>query len=332
MSTIHNGKDKLTFRRLLLSKEFYLHGLEHSRLKSPLNRMIAIHNFHNSLEIVLRSIFLYHEIRPEKQLNIDFESMLNAIDSFQSFKENNVKLPYRQELRSLNQIRNMVQHQAVEPEESTLDDWRVFTIRFLREAFDTYFSINFDEVTSIHFIHNKDLKNLLLTGNKLNNINKYLDSVVAAKLAFIYASYAISNFLPSDGLNSDFFVISSISSITRNIDTILSHKIENVIRKIYDKIGDTKLYSSIISSGVSLADYKQYEMLTPSIILTLDGGYVVQTMNMPNPDFESSSWILNFVEQSIIKWQLSGIDLNLNERLAYSCKKSNENLSANIPV
>ncbi len=61
-------ESKSTFRRLLLAKQLYLHGLEHSYIKGSLNKMISIHNFHNAIEITLRAIFLRFEIRAEKQL------------------------------------------------------------------------------------------------------------------------------------------------------------------------------------------------------------------------------------------------------------------------
>lgn len=167
----------------------------------------------------------------------------------------------------------------------------------------------------------------MLAGYRLHEKNQYLESVIAAKLAFIYASYSIRRFLPSDDFNSDFFVISSISSELRQLDSRLSHKIEDVIRKIYDKITESQDYSAIISSGVSFSDYKRYERLTPSVTLTLDGSYVVQMGANFNPDSESSSWVLSFVEQAIVKWQLAGINLELNDQLLVSCNNAIQKLT-----
>jgi hypothetical protein len=127
---LEEDKRKATYRRLLLAKQLYLHGLKHSRNPGALNKMIAIHNFHNAIETTLRAIFLHYEIRAEKQLNIEFESMLNEIDNNEAFKEKGKRLPYRQEMRNLNQIRNLVQHHVHEPEGSAMEDWRVFTSRF----------------------------------------------------------------------------------------------------------------------------------------------------------------------------------------------------------
>ena len=66
-------------RRLMLAKQLYEHALDHSRTGAAADKMIAVHNFHNAIEIVLRAILLEHEIRVERELNIDFEQMLNNI-------------------------------------------------------------------------------------------------------------------------------------------------------------------------------------------------------------------------------------------------------------
>lgn len=78
---------------------------------------------------------------------------------------------------------------------------------------------------------------------------------------------------------------------------------------------------------MTFSDYKRYENLTPSVTLTLDGSYVVQMGPHFNADFESSSWVLGFVEQSIIKWQLAGVNLDLNEQLKASCNNAIQKLT-----
>ena len=114
-SSAVNKNTSVTFNRLLLAKQLYLHAFDHSNKAGAINKMISVHDFHNAIEIALRAIFLQYEIRAERQLNITFEAMLNEIDNYPQFKSQGIKLPYRQELRSLNQLRNLVQHHAAEP-------------------------------------------------------------------------------------------------------------------------------------------------------------------------------------------------------------------------
>ena len=58
----------IVFNRLILAKQIFYHGIQHSNQVGSLNKMIAILNYHNAVEIVLRNILLKYEIRPEKQL------------------------------------------------------------------------------------------------------------------------------------------------------------------------------------------------------------------------------------------------------------------------
>ncbi len=216
----------------------------------------------------------------------------------------------------------MVQHHAMEPESSTIDDWRVFTRRFLTKTFKIYFQLSFDEVSSVQFIEDKNIKSLILYAYQLQADGDFKQSIIHAKLAFMYASYSIRDFMPDDGFNNDFFVISDIrQSILEQIPYKISDKIEDTIRTIYSKIDDSKLYSIMISSGVSFVDYKNFERETPHIDFTLDGGFVVQSGPNYEPNDETTSWVLNFVEQTVIKWQLSGLDLKLNKSLQHSCSK-----------
>lgn len=323
---------KITFRRLLLAKEIYLHGLGHSRSNSSLDKMIAIHNFHNALEISLRAILLEYEIRSEKHLNIDFESMLNEIDSYKDFTERKVKLPYRQELRNLNQLRNMVQHHAVEPESSTIDDWKVFSRRFLVKIFEIYFNISFDEVTSVHFISEENLKSLLLLAYANLKENNYLQAIIAAQLAFIFASYSVRELLPHDGLNSHFFTMSRLRSNLRDFPQQVTRVVDTTLRSIFDKIEESNLYSLYVSSGISIVDYKNFEKSTPHIDLTLGGSYVVQMGPEYNPDQETTSWVIGFVEQTIIKWQISGFNLKLKEQIETACSSAISEIKSKISI
>lgn len=61
--------------------------MEHSYKEGALNKMVAVHNLHNALEIALKAIRLHYDIRREKEFNISFDAMLNEIDKFLSRKK-----------------------------------------------------------------------------------------------------------------------------------------------------------------------------------------------------------------------------------------------------
>lgn len=99
-------------RRLLLAKEFYLNAIELSNGTSDLNQILAVHNFHIAVEIVLKAILIKFDIRTEKTLNVTFEQLVDDIDKAKLFRDQGLRLPLRQEIRNLNQHRNLAQHHA----------------------------------------------------------------------------------------------------------------------------------------------------------------------------------------------------------------------------
>lgn len=287
---LSNESSRQTIRRLLLAKQLYLHGLDHTNRTGALNKMIGVHNFHNAIEITLRSIFLHHEIRPEKQLNIEFEVMLSEIDKFAKFQADDIRLPYRQELRNLNQLRNLVQHHAVEPETSTMEDWRVFTKRFLEKSFDTYFGVDFESISALDMIQNERLRKLLeLSQIKLHE-SFYSQSIAFADVALSTARSALLKLLPKVEIPRSF--------------TEGGHILD--FREFNEELSKLTEYAIVLSSGVSIADYRRYFLIQEKVHYILyDVPRVSREIDI---DENSIEWAINFVVDTIVNWQYLGLD------------------------
>ncbi len=287
---VSDDKTRATFRRLLLAKQLYIHGIDHSNKAGVLNKMVAIHNLHNAIEIALRAIFLQYEIRAEKTLNIDFESMLNEIDGHQDFKDKGIKLPYRQEVRNLNQIRNLVQHHAVEPEDSTMEDWRVFTQRFLQRVCETYFNLEFDKLSPLDMIDDPLLKSLF--EKSISSIEKgnAQQSITVTKIAFEWASRAILEFLPQDKIQDQY--VNGMGFIE--------------FREVNEALHKATYYAALLSTGVHLVDYKQFLSSTPYVSFMLNGNPNVQ-WGRKQVDMETAKWTHEFAVTTIVHWQVLGL-------------------------
>jgi hypothetical protein len=288
------NKEDVSFRRLLTAKQMYLHGLEHSNKYGALNKMIAVHNFHNSIEIVLRSIMLHYEIRPERQLNIEFENMLNEIDNF--FKDRQLRLPYRQEVRNLNQWRNLVQHHATEPESSTMDEWKVFTKRFLMKVCEEYFDLSFESLSPLELVEDPGLKEILKLSLEKCRELKFAKSLELSKIAFKLASEAIRSFLP----------YTSSFDIPRELEDY-SKTIEKIYSQLEDEFDKVHYYSALLSSGINIVDFNKFDLKTPCVngsnALYVSWGKISEKI-----DEETVLWVNDFVVNSIIQWQLIGLN------------------------
>jgi len=306
-------KRATTRRRLLLAKQLYEHALDHSRTGSALDKMISVHNFHNAIEIVLRAIHLEHEIRVERELNIDFEVLINEIDKFPKFTEKGQRLPYRQELRKLNSTRNLVQHHAHEPEGSAMEEWRVFSRRFLAAAYREYFEEDFDGLTPVDLIADTRLRRLLLRSSDNQTRENWRESLRACTLAFQYASSSLREYLPRPGFQSPLF---ELHTGNQELDV----RIERILGKVYERIAEAERYAAVLASGVNVANLARYQRTSISPTFTMSG----------SPTFEPQSkeiiadkvrWAWRFVVETIIRWQTTGLEPHVPRQYQNLCDR-----------
>lgn len=300
-------------RRLMLAKQLYEHALDHSRTGAAADKMIAVHNFHNAIEIVLRAILLEHEIRVERELNIDFEQMLKNIDQFPKFIEKGQRLPYRQELRKLNSVRNLVQHHAHEPEGSTMEEWRVFTGRFLTQAVGEYFGEDFEALTPLTFIADIRLQRLLARSRSGQEKLDWSGALIASKVAFEYASSSIEDHLPHGG-GIPPFLASELQTGNWEVDRAVSRTLE----KVYTRIADAERLAAKLASGINLADLARYQRAPISVRLSLNGT-PHSFLSQKNIISDDVHWVYTFVVSTIIRWQTAGLDPKVQDWAQAGC-------------
>lgn len=303
---VMNEESTLT-RRLLLAKELYEHALGHSRFTTGMDKMIAVHNFHNAIEIVLRAILFSEEIRPEREMNITFESMIQAIDEHKPLREQNTRLPYRTELRKLNTLRNLVQHHAHEPEAATMDEWRVFSGNFLRKSCDTYFKVSFDELSLISLVEDQRLRRILRLHQPLVASAKLDDAACACKFAFAAANHALRETLPSFRSSWSFFA-------GANKDA----NIRDLAEKIDKRFVENELYTVAVSSGIRPGDFARFRKTRIFVHLPQSGKPIFERTG-DTPEFNEIEWLLEFVVHSIVAWQGAGLAPRVPDWLSSGC-------------
>ncbi|MFZ2398139.1 MAG: hypothetical protein WAW31_05655 [Smithella sp.] len=305
--------EDLISRRLLLAKEFYSNAVDLCSHSDSLSKMIAVHNLHIAIEITLKAILLKYKIRSEKTLNIDFGTMLLEID--RKFKDTDKKLTYRQQIGNINQMRNMVQHSAVEPDQNAVQDWKVITRLFLEETFLMYFNADFQHISRISFIKDKLLQAYLRKAESLVDDDKCQPAACFLVAALEYAEISICKFIPRS--NSSHFGFSRSRRSSKDVQEIENtiKKIEGALKNIDKRIDKSFFYSMIWATGIMLSDYGRLRSILPTIQLSING----------NPNFfnwsdrqylqDDVSWACSFVINCIIKWQSQGLTPTVQENL-----------------
>lgn len=332
-----SGEEKIILkRRLLIAKEFYLHGLQHSESNDTLSRIITIHNFHNAAEIVLKAIILTFNIKTEQRLNISFIQLINDVDKFSFFKDNNISLPYRDEIVTLNKIRNLAQHHAIDPTSTTIDEYKVITRKFLEIVTQEYFKINFNTLNRSDFIDNTTIRELISLAIKNIGNEDHFDCLIPAKLAFMCAIDSVEKYIPVNHRAKYFrakeLPVFNVSSYDR-IDTKglkqaferveLEKAFDTIYKTLYKKIEDTEYLTIMLSTGINIREYKKFISMAQTISFSIVG---IAYADRPekNPTSKDLIWFTEFVLKTIIIWQIAGIDLSIPNHLQVAVEKTIE--------
>lgn len=295
-------------RRLLLAKEFYSNAIDLCNHSDSVSKMIAIHNFHIAIEITLKAILLRYEIRSEKTLNIDFETMLSDIDRHQAFKDEDKRVPYRQEVRNLNQMRNMVQHHAMEPDQNSIEDWKTITHQFLEKTFLLYFNEEFEYISRVSFIADDLLQGYMRKALSLISQGEYSSAACFIVAAFEYAKISISKLIPRS--SSSFHVASTLFHSGMDL-----REIQEAFKKTHERIDESILYSTVLATGITVAEYGRLREALPIVIVAFMGHPHCQSWHGKEYSKEEVSWACNFVISCIMRWQSQGLSPIVPENL-----------------
>jgi len=166
--------DEKMKRRLIYAKYLFLHGQEHARDGTEVSRMIAIHNFDNAVEWILKCVASERGLKPKKGKFFFYDELLDGMRDLLLIVE----------MGALHDLRNSVQHYGNIPSGEG-------TIRYMKEAEDflknvvkEVFYIEFSELSLASLIEDESIKSLMAEAEKKLEENKYEASIKLSSEAF----------------------------------------------------------------------------------------------------------------------------------------------------
>ncbi|MEM2175242.1 MAG: hypothetical protein QXI58_06450 [Candidatus Micrarchaeia archaeon] len=190
MSEISESEHK----KLILAKSFFIHECVHANAKDEISRMLAIHHFDNTVEMVLKCIALKRKIKPKGKF-FYFEELLERIPN----------LPLKEQIIGLHNLRNMIQHHGDIPDFESVIKYKGYTEDFLKEVFKTEFEISFDELTRGALISDTELREIVQKAEKAFENEKYKECIELSEEALIKATFYIGNIFRKAGLLTGYF-------------------------------------------------------------------------------------------------------------------------------
>lgn len=117
-------------------KLIYQHGVSHSKHKSNIHRLFAIHNCHYAVEQIIR----------ERAKDMTFKAALHKIGFEEVIKKVHKKqnIPYYNRLLDLNKIRNNAEHLNIFPDVDAVRFYVKLVGDFLRWSYENYYQVDYD--------------------------------------------------------------------------------------------------------------------------------------------------------------------------------------------
>ena len=175
-------ENQVTF--LTNMKLIYQHGIAHSKNKSKLSRLLAIHNCHYVTEQIIR----------ERAKDITFEGTFNDALHNLNFEEIITRINHKQNIKDfdrlleLNKIRNNAEHFFIIPDVETVVFYTRIIGDFLKWSYRLYFDVNYDSLAFEDRIYDfgirramLDAKGFLEKNDLPNAANKMYESLAAFK-------------------------------------------------------------------------------------------------------------------------------------------------------
>lgn len=184
MKKKHENSD---IRRLVLAKKLYLHGCKHSSKKDEINRMLAIHNFDNAIEMILKCIATKYDIVSSSRQEYKFKDLWSEI------QKKGVNLPLKDQMFSLHDQRNIVQHHGDISSLEAIIKYKDYVEDFFREIIKKEFSVSYDELYLSVLIENEKLRKNVQKAEKTFEEKKYKECIELCDDAFNATTFEESN-------------------------------------------------------------------------------------------------------------------------------------------
>ena len=323
VTTQGQEKEALVKKRLLLAKMMYEHGRDHSEKPDSLSKMLAMHHFHNAVEIMLKCIVLHFGIRSEKTSDLIFETLWDLIDKSPALASQGKSLPLKESMKVLNLHRNVAQHEGEPPPDSVFQRSKVYAEDFLRSVFKEYFDLDYDTLNARALIQDNEVRDALDIAAEYLRKGDWLESSAVSKMTYWAASRqlhapSLPEFLSDSSLKNLLNRVKESLLVARDeqqleqkspVDDILAG-LSDVTSRILMRQQATEDWVNLLSIDTRRADLLEFYRLPPLIEM---GPPVRIELRREPEDLEElqrgARWLLRFVTESCLRWQLSGINV-----------------------
>lgn len=276
-------------RRLVLAKALYLHGCSHAFCEDSVSRMLAIHQFDNAVEMVLKCIATKRGITPRGQY-FNFENLLKEVGD----------LPLREQMRELHKVRNIVQHQGDIPSVESVIKYKDYAEDFLVEVCTGVFKVPYKELFLSQLIENENLRKQVLKAEEAFQNQEFKMCVELCDDALILATFDEAKIFYAAGVLTGYWGASEELKRVLNKDYAEKYRGKDYYELAKELRGAILQWGQAATGMQFLGEHRMNFLKHRQIVETSE--------DLSSKELrDSAEFSLNFVTSLILKWQEEGV-------------------------
>jgi hypothetical protein len=255
--------DSITRKKLIIVKQLYQNAVIQSASRnSVLSRLLSVISFDLAIETVLRTII--GSLDSSKSPADGFQGLVQQCDALMTSAGYST-VPDRANILHVHSIRNDAQHKAKYPNESDVDDCRIYARDFLRKIIVELWGLDIEQISLTDVIQNEKVRQYLVDAENSLAQGNYQQALQSASAGLTWTLKRVENAIV--GHLPD-YRMDNLRSISYT-GTPMSNSTEGAYRAL-EKLQDTLLY---VALGMNYSEFKKYKKLTKHIhtVFTADG-------------------------------------------------------------
>ena len=281
-------------RKLVLIRGIFLHGCAHANSKDEISRVLAVHHFDFSVEMMLKCIAVKHNIASSAKQEFKFKDLWNEIT------KKGIKLPLKSRMFELHEERNLVQHAGIVPSLEDVVNFKGYVESFLEQVAEQEFEISFKELSLTQLIENDELRKIVQKAENLFENEKYKECILKCNDALIKASFDVADIFGKAGALMGYF------GAGEELKKVIDKKYAKQFKEKEFYILAKNLSNALLQLGQASTSMQFLEEFKSKFIEFRE--LVDNLENIPKEELrEKARFSIDFITSLILKWQEEGL-------------------------
>lgn len=275
--------------RLVCAKYIFESGIEVLDRGAPYAAGLAVLAFQDAVEMALRAIA--EHIHAQIKENAPFNHILDEIE-----KVDHAKLTHRTALNQLNKARVNFKHLGLAPRDDDVRKFRRDLEGFFPNATEAFFSLDFSSLSLSSLIVHRRTRNWVKNAEDYLTEGDYDNCFAACALAVeVFQKNHQQGDEDAYRRRMNLRVSGDSIEVARAIAGV-AEEVQKQLDAIHQQLG-------LIGSGISYNDHKQFDDLTPAVMLTGDGRPHFTRRRSRPATLEDALFCTGFARNLILKLQ-----------------------------